>query len=352
MASIKASTRERSAPMKKLMFLAFTFLLLAASAPPCFAEEKKVTIEVLQVTDIDVFNQAYQGFLQELKNNGYVQGVNLTVNRKIIPFDVEKGGIWDKIKVKYHISSEASRIAAAKPDLVLTMGTPSTKYARDKIIAAGIPLVFTAVAIPQAAGCKSLTEAGPGFTGATLYMDMNSVFKIINLAFPREKTAGIIHSDDENGIAQAREAQDKARAFGIKVILKEVKKTQDIKPVAEDLIKQGVEMFLLPLDTYYGLKGNLYAKELAAISVSSKVPVISLVMNRMPGGILYVGSDFPSVGALSGKQAAQILKKTAVIDRMPIVRMDQLKIMVDTEAMKALGIQLPLQILQIAKDVK
>lgn len=338
--------------MNKAIFSVLLVLFLAALVTPCPAEDKKVTIEVLQVTDIDVFNQAYQGFIQELKNNGFVQGVNLTVNRKIIPFDVEKGGIWDKLKVKYNIGSEASRIAAAKPDLALTMGTPSTKYAKDKIIAAGIPVVFTAVAIPQAAGCKSLNEAGPGFTGSTLYMDMNNVFKILKLAFPKATTAGIIYSDDENGIAQAKEAQDKAKAFGIKVLLKEVKKTQSIKPAAEDLIKQGVELFLLPLDTYYGLKGNQAAKELAALSESSKVPVVSLVMNKMPGGILYVGSDFPTVGALAGKQAAQILKKTTTADRLPIARMDQLKIMVDTGAMKDLGIQLPIQILQIAKDVK
>jgi putative ABC transport system substrate-binding protein len=338
--------------MKKMMFLAVAVLFLAVFGTPCSAEEKKVTIEVLQVTDIDVFNQAYQGFIQELKSNGFVQGANLTVNRKIIPFDVEKGGIWDKIKVKFAIGSEASRIATAKPDLALTLGTPSTKYAKDKIIAAGIPLVFTAVAIPQAAGCKSLTEAGPGFTGSTLYMDMNNVFKIVKLAFPKATTAAIIYSDDENGAAQAKEAQDKAKAFGIKVLLKEVKKTQSIKPVAEELIKQGAEMFLLPLDTYYGLKGNQASKDLTVVSESSKVPVVSLVMTKMPGAILYIGSDFPTVGALAGKQAAQILKKTATTDKLPIARMDQLKIMVDTGAMKDLGIQLPLQILQIAKDVK
>ncbi len=45
-------------------------------------------------------------------------------------------------------------------------------------------MVFAGVAIPEAAGCASLTKAGQGFTGATLYPDMKDALKLIRLAFP------------------------------------------------------------------------------------------------------------------------------------------------------------------------
>ena len=126
--------------------------------------------------------------------------------------------------VLLRIRSEASRIVGAKPDLVLTIGTPATKYAKEKIISAGIPLVFTAVAIPEAAGCGSLTQAGPGFTGATLHMNMQESLKKVKLAFPSIKIMGIVHSDDENAIAHVEEAQKYAASFGLTFITKEVGK--------------------------------------------------------------------------------------------------------------------------------
>src|SRR5690606_11335848 len=108
---------------------------------------------------------------------------------------VEGGGFLDKMGILFRIRSEASRIAEAKPDLAITIGTPATKYARDKITGAGIPLVFIAVAIPQAAGCPSLTSGGPAVTGATLYMDMKTALKIVKTALPNLKTVGMISSE-------------------------------------------------------------------------------------------------------------------------------------------------------------
>ncbi len=338
--------------MKRAYLVVTAFVLMAIIGSPCSAEEKKFTIEVLQVTDVDVFNQSYTAFIQELKGNGFVLGQNLTVNRKVLAYDIEKGGTWDKVKLLFNIRSEASRIAAAKPSLALTIGTPATKYGKDKIIGAGVPLVFTAVSVPQNAGCRSLSEAGPGFTGTTLYMDMNNFFKLVKLAFPNLKTAGVIHSDDEAGVYQAKEAQAKAGGFGMKVVKKEVGKTDRIEPAAEELLKQGAEIFIVPLDTYYGLSGNQRAKDLSAVCMTKKIPIVSLVMNKVPGAILYIGTDFPTIGSMSGKQAAQILKGSVRADQIPIMRMQDLKVMVDTATMKAMGIPLPMQILQIAKDVK
>ncbi len=90
------------------------------------------------------------------------------------------------------IRGAASDIINAKPDLVLTIRTLATKHGMDMFISAGIPVVFTGVAEPQAVGCASLTKAGPGFTGASLYLDPTSAFKITRLAFPKLTSMGIL----------------------------------------------------------------------------------------------------------------------------------------------------------------
>jgi putative ABC transport system substrate-binding protein len=229
-------------------------LFIMGAADPVWAEDKTFRIEVLQVTDIEPFQKSYEGFLKVLEEGGLVQGKNLSVNRSVISFDIERAGIWKKVGVLMRIRSEASRIAGQKPDLVLTIGTPATKYARETIIEAGIPLVFTAVAIPEAAGCMSLTQAGPGFTGATLHMNMPNSLQKVRKAFPSVRTIGMVHSDDENGIAHVEEARKYGEAAGIAVLSREVDKNENITPALEDLAAKGAQAFCVPLDTYYGIR--------------------------------------------------------------------------------------------------
>ncbi|HRW79581.1 MAG TPA: ABC transporter substrate-binding protein [Desulfomonilia bacterium] len=316
------------------------------------AEDKKVRVEVLQVTNIEPYQNSYSGFVNELARNGFVQGKNLEIRRKIIGFDMEKASLWSRVGVLMQIKSEAMRIADVKPDLVLTIGTPSTKFSKDKVVGANIPLVFTAVAIPTAAGCKSLTQAGPGFTGATLYMSMKDAMKIVKLAFPNLKTIGMVHSDDENGVAHVDEAKAVGPTLGIKVLARQIDKNDKITPVLAELQKQGMQAFAVPLDTYYGMRDYAACEELERFSLQTKIPVFSFALMKVPGALLYVGSDFGEIGTLSGRQASKILKGEAKPDTLPILKQEDLKILVDTKMMKKLNRQLPMEILQVAQGIE
>ncbi|MGD0210755.1 MAG: hypothetical protein ABSC14_07220, partial [Desulfomonilia bacterium] len=64
--------------MKKVGFCIICLLLLAVISIPCAAAEKTSRIEALQVTAIEPYKNAYNGFLKELEKNGIVKGQNLT----------------------------------------------------------------------------------------------------------------------------------------------------------------------------------------------------------------------------------------------------------------------------------
>jgi putative ABC transport system substrate-binding protein len=317
------------------------------------SRERKYRIEVLQVTDIAPFQDAFDAFIRVLRENWLEEGVNLIIGRKIIDYDLEKAGLWDRLGVLMRIRSEAGRIADLRPDLVLTIGTPATKYARSTIVSAGIPLVFTAVAIPEAAGCPSLTEGGKGVTGSTLYMNIHHALKIVRLAFPEIKRAGLIHSDDENGLAHAEQVRlHGPRDVNITFITKEVSKNDHITPSAEELLRQGAQAFCVPLDTYYGLRNYEASKELREFSLKNHVPVFSLALVKIPGAMMYVGSDFGDVGSLAGSHALKILKESALPEELPILKQQGLRILVDTHQLEALGYRLPLEVLEIAEEVR
>lgn len=338
--------------MKRFFIGMMSFLVVFLVADVCSAQQKIFKIEVLQVTNVEAFEGVYTGFREELATLGLVEGQNLKINRRIIDFDVEKGGLWKKLGVLMEIKKEASRIVEARPDLVMTIATPATRYAKDRIIAAGIPLVFSAVVIPEAAGCKSLTVAGPGFTGSSIYMDMASVLKIMRLAFPDLKTVGIVHTDDDNTLAQVEQLKKAGPQAGFTFVTKEIGKTDKFTPAAHELIAQGAEAFAVPLDTYYGLRDYEPCYELSEISLKNKLPVLSLVHMKVPGALLYIGAELPLSGALAGKQAAKILMEGADPGGLPILKQDDLTIIVDTDKLKALQIELPMEILMLAKDLQ
>jgi putative tryptophan/tyrosine transport system substrate-binding protein len=327
----------------------FTVVFVFLFCLPALAKDT-YHIEVLQVSKINPFDWSYQGFVSELAKNGIVQGKNLVINRHVIDADAE-AGIVKKIFILLKIKSKASEIIASKPDLVLTISTPATKYGKDAFIAAGIPVVFTGVAVPQAAGCASLTKAGTGFTGASLRMDPLSAMRLTRHALPKVTTMGIVHTDDENAVAFVEEAKEAAKSVGMTIITKQVKRSDNIKPAAQELIAKGAQAFGLPIDTYYAVKNYQHALELREVVDEAKIPCICYCHVGFSGALLYMGSEFETVGELSGAQAAKILLTGVKPETLPVQYQKGLTILADEGVIKRLGINVPLDLLQIAKKV-
>jgi len=335
--------------VKKTVYVALVFLFCAL---PC--QGANYRIEILQVGNVDAFDLAVAALKAELAKNGLTEGQNLSINRTVIDADAE-AGLWEKAKIFLKIKSNASRIADAKPDLVVTVGTPATKYSKDKIIGAGIPLLFTCVAIPELVGCKSKTQAGPGFSGATIYMDPKDVLQLAKLALPNLKVMGVIHSDDENAVAYVQEAKAKAAQMRITIHAKQVNKSDKLTPAANELVAKGIDAFFIPIDVYYALRDYEPTKELRAFTHDKKIPGIASVLGGHKGSrgaVLYIAPDFKIIGGLSGKQAVKILKEGVKPETLPVARQEKLDIHVDLVELKALTLQLPVQVLQLAKPLE
>ena len=339
---VKTIYGERSDLMKTILILLAVVLFFTT---PGFSYH----IEVLQVSNIAAYDQTYKGFLDELAQNGIVQDKNLTINKHIIEAD-PSAGLWKKVFILMKIKKTASEIVSSKPDLVLTVSTPGTKYSMEKFISAGIPVVFACVANPFLIGCQSVEKPLPGITGATLYIDPFSLLTVVQMAIPGIKKLGIVHSDDDNAIAFAQESSKKAKQLGITIVAKQVEKSDPIIPAAQELIKQGVDAFAIPLDQYYGLRNLGPAKDLMTIAAENKKPIFSFANFDFGGALLYVGPEFGYNGVLAGKQAVAILKYRMKPQDLPILRQQDIKIIVDKGIARQLGIVLPAKLLKIAKE--
>ncbi|HHO75056.1 MAG TPA: hypothetical protein ENN05_01335 [Deltaproteobacteria bacterium] len=327
--------------MKKLII---TVVVVLAFFQPCLGYH----IEVLQVSNIGAFNDAYEGFLSELAKNGIAEGDNLTINRHVVDAEAD-ASLWKKVGILLKIKSLSSKIVGAKPDLVLTISTPATKYSMNKIISSGIPLVFTCVANPPLIGCPSNEKSGPGFTGATLYQDPLNFLVLAQMAKPDTKVLGLIHSDDDNAIAFAEETKRKSAQLGITVLAKQVERSDPIIPAANELIQAGVDSFAIPLDAYYGFRDQQYGKDLFAIAAENNMPVFAFANYDEKGALLYAGPDFRYIGSLSGQHAVKILKDGEKPEDLPILKQEELSIYVDSDIAKTLGVEFSETLLKAAK---
>ena len=119
--------------MKK--YIGILVVLLALSVP-CLAANYH--IEVLQIGRLGSFDLAVQGMQAELAKNGLVEGQNLTINRTIIDAAADASP-EEKAKIGQNIKAAITKIVVSKPNLVVTIGTPATKFAKGAMIGAGIP---------------------------------------------------------------------------------------------------------------------------------------------------------------------------------------------------------------------
>jgi ABC-type uncharacterized transport system substrate-binding protein len=80
-----------------------------------------------------------------------------------------------------------------------------------------------------------------------------------------------------------------------------------------------------------------------------KIPAIAFMTSGARGCILYIGPSLRTNGALTGGQAVKILKDGVKPEELPIARQENLTILSDVDAIQNLGIEIPLEILQLAQ---
>ncbi len=81
------------------------------------------------------------------------------------------------------------------PDVVLTVGSSSTEFAKTNI--QNIPIVFSAVKYPVLSGyVKTMSKPGGNITGASLNVPVDLQFKYFKKIIPGLKNVGVLYTDN------------------------------------------------------------------------------------------------------------------------------------------------------------
>lgn len=288
-------------------------------------DKKNFKIGIVQLVEHNALDAANKGFVDGLKERGYEEGKNITIDRQNAQAD------------QSNLQNIGQRFVNDKVDLICAIATPAAQTVAN--LTKDIPIVGTAITDYEGAKLVASNNAPKGNVTGT--SDMNPVKEQIDLLMklcPNAKTIGTIYCSSEvNSEVQVKAMKEYAESKGLKVEIATISTVNDIQQAAKSLVGK-VDVFYEPTD-------NIIASAmptLTAITDPAKKPVICGEPNMVKaGGLATYGIDYYKLGVQTGLMAADILEGKAKPADMAIQLAKDLKVTVNKANAAALGITIP-----------
>ncbi|NLP31178.1 MAG: ABC transporter substrate-binding protein [Clostridiales bacterium] len=293
-----------------------------------------IEIGIIQYMDHIALDAAKEGFLDALKDNGYIDGENITVDEQNAQGD------------QSNMSSISDRFVSNNVDLVLAIATPAAQAIAGKT--SEIPILATAITDFVSARLAESNESPGGNVSGTT--DMNPIKEQIELLLqlaPEAKTVGVLYtSSEDNSILQAQMAQEIIEELGLNYVEVTVTNSNDVQQATQSIVEQ-CDAIYIPTD-------NVFASAMPVVhgvTSSSKTPVIcgeaGMVSN---GGLATLGIDYYDLGYQTGLMAVKLIKGEAEISTMPIEKPRGYDFTINGTVAGEIGIEIPSELQEYVID--
>ena len=321
--------------MKTLLAVLVSFALLGAAQ----AQEKMARVGYLTWKDAGPYYEATtRGFLAGLREEGYVEGKNLVLERRSADHDPERFKVL------------ARELAAAKVDVFFAPATPmaTAAWRADR----NTPIVIATILDPvELEFVKSLARPGTRVTGVTTMNNELTAkrFQLLMETIPGVKKVGVV-IDEAMRDACKQEVDTMnaaAKKLGLTLIYVHVDSTESVDAGFRKLSAGGAQAVVTTLmSTRNGLE-----KEYAAAAVKYRLPSMH-EMDYGPslGGLMSYGPDVGDVFRGAGRYVGRILKGGKPAE-MPMEEPRAFRLTVNLKTAEALGIAVPQSVLLRADEV-
>jgi putative ABC transport system substrate-binding protein len=178
------------------------------SSSKTLKDKKVINIGIAQIIEHPALDLAKKGFVDRLAEKGFKDGENIKID-----FQNAQGDMAT-------IQTITQNFVAQKNDIIYAIATPSVQAAFNAT--KKTPIVMTAITDPVESGVvKSLDKSGTNVAGTSDKISIEENFKLIKDILPGKKTIGILYNTSEkNSEIQVRQAEEKAKKFGFKIVKK------------------------------------------------------------------------------------------------------------------------------------
>ena len=318
-----------------------TLLGGATIAWPLAARAQQAALPVigfLSSASPDDYTIRLRAFRQGLKDAGYVEGQNVTVEYR-----------WAEDQYS-RLPLLAAELVRRKVNVIVAGGgTPSAVAA--KAATATIPIIFAVAVDPVKTGfVANLKRPGGNLTGVT-NLNVEVAQKRLELLHELLPTATVIAAlvNPTSALTEPflLALQPAARALGVQLRVLQASTDRDLDAAFAKLVELRASALVISPDTFF----NAHTEQLAALSLRHAMPTIFQQRTFVAaGGLLSYGSDESEYYRLVGIQAGKILKGEKPAD-LPVMQSTKVELMINLKTAKALGINVPLPLLGRADEV-
>ena len=312
-------------------------VILTASRVATAQPSKVYRIGALLNASAATANSFFDDFRQGLRDLGYIEGQNLTIEYRYTEGDVER------------LSDLAAELVRLHVDVIVTTGTPATRAAKDAT--SMIPIIMTNMGVdPVASGLvSSLARPEGNVTGVTalgaeLY---EKRLALIKEAVPSLARLAVFVSAANPNSTCRREVTAAAQTLGVQLHLLDIRDAHAFEPAFAAIAQAPPDALLVCWDALTGI----HARRIADFAVRHRLPTMTATKAYVQAGALM--SYGTSIGAQMRRAADyvdKILKGTKPAD-LPVERPTQFELILNLQTAQALGLTLPPTLLFQATEV-
>jgi len=279
-----------------------------------------------------------RAFRQGLKDAGYVEGENVTIEYRIG-------------------ENEPARLAALAADLVrrqvAVIAAPSgnnTAFAA-KAATSTIPIVFLTGQDPVGTGLvASLARPGGNVTGInflTTELAAKRLELLRELVPAARRIAVLVNPATAGVVGTMREVEPAARAMGLQIQLLEANSSREIDVAFATLAQERADALFVDSSPFF-LSRRL---QLAHLATRHAIPAVYALRDYAEvGGLISYGASLTDAMRQVGLYCGRILKGAKPAD-LPVVQSSKFELVINAQSARTIGITVPPALLSRADDV-
>lgn len=268
-----------------------------ASADTETTEKPAKNLAITQIVEHPSLDEMRRGIIDELADNGYVEGQNLTVN-----FQSAQGNTATAGQI-------AKQFAGDNPDAIVAISTPSAQ----SVVASTktVPVIYTAISDPVAAKLidQNNVPIQSNVTGLSSQLPIAPQLDNIQKIVPNAKTIGYVYSPGEiNSVIVLNQLKELAPARGLEILDVTANRPTDVAMATRSLAGRADVI-------YTSLDNNVVSafEAMAGAANELDIPVIaSDEFSVRRGATAALGVNDYDFGRTTGKMVYRVLNGEAI----------------------------------------
>lgn len=276
------------------------------------------------------------GFRKGLRELGYVEGKNVTIDARYAEDDVSR------------LPALAVDMVRRNPDVIVTASPPGVRAV--KAATSTIPIVIGAVYDPVGQGfVESLARPGGNITGLSVqYEDtIPKLLELIRTVVPVATKIAVLKTVDPSHDVSVTRISAMAGTMQIQILPIEVREPSELEAAFARISEAHSDALLVLPHPLFNTRPDV----VVGLAAARRVPAIyPFSIFAKAGGLMSLGIDLPDSFRRAAYFVDRILKGAKPAD-LPVEQPTKIDLVVNQKAAKALGIKFPLSVLLRADEV-